>query len=202
MALVRGARRSRASRLAVSDLPRHAAQHRAVGAAFAAGGEHAKAILELPTLLQQPIADPPTVEAQVARARLQSLVCDLLHRRSEPILILKICTGLRLTASRSCRACCPMPSAIPWLSWPAIATMKSRTCPKSCRYQADAAAAAESAQHRVAHRVDAGQHNVRPDLLAWLRDQTEGNPFFLVEILRTLADEAGSPAAWWAASAA
>mgnify|MGYP002137600307 CR=1 FL=1 len=154
-----------------------------------------KAILpELPTLLQHPIADPPTVEAQVARARLQSLVCDLLHRRSEPtVLILE---------------------DLHWASPDSIEIL-SRLLPDAERYPLLILASYRDdekphlpeelpgtklmqlqrlSQRSIVSLIESmlGQHNVRPDLLAWLRDQTEGNPFFLVEILRTLADEAGS----------
>lgn len=149
---------------------------------------------ELPTLLEHPIADPPAVDAGAARARLFGVVCDLLRRRTHPVVLI-----------------------LEDLHWASADSMEilSRLIPDAERYPLLILASYREDERphlpeelpgtklmqlpRLSHRsivslIESmlGQRSVRPDLVVWLRDQTEGNPFFLVEILRTLADEAGS----------
>jgi serine/threonine protein kinase len=149
---------------------------------------------DLPALLGHDIAPPPELEPQAARNRLQTVLCDVLLRLDTPtVLILEDLHWAALESRELLARLLPALAERPLLI---LASYRDDECPQL-------AAELPGAKLLPLARLNArgmselvesmlGSIGQRADLVLWLRQQTEGNPFFLVEILRALAEEAGS----------
>lgn len=149
---------------------------------------------ELPSLRGHDIAPPPELEPLAAHARLQSVLCDVLLRPSTPtVLILEDLHWAAADSRELLRRLLPALAERPLLI---LASYRDDECPQL-------PSELPGAQLLPLSRLNArgtselissmlGVIGQRADLVLWLRQQTEGNPFFLVEIVRALAEEAGS----------
>ena len=149
---------------------------------------------ELSKLLNHDIAPPPELDAQAAHARLQSVLCDLLLRRSQPTLL--ILEDLHWAAADSRELLARLQPALADHPLLIVASYRNDECPQlpdelpGARTLQLERLSPRGTEALIASMLGAAGH--RPALVQWLREQTEGNPFFLVEILRALAEEAGS----------
>lgn len=157
-------------------------------------GTLARVLPDLPTLLEKDIAPPPELDAAAARARLQAVLCDLLLRRSEPTVL--ILEDLHWAAPESRELLARLLPHLDKKPLLILASYRDDECPQ---LPDELPGAQTLALQRLGPRGTAeliesmlGAAGQRPDLVQWLSEQTEGNPFFLVEILRALAEEAGS----------
>ncbi|HNN92129.1 MAG TPA: AAA family ATPase [Pseudomonadota bacterium] len=149
---------------------------------------------ELPTLLGHEIAPPPELEPHAARARLQTVLSELLLRSTTPtVLILEDLHWAAVESRELLRRLLPVLPERPLLI---LASYRDDESPQLPR---ELPGARLLPLARLGPRdVDAlvtsmlGPQAGRSELRGWLRQQTEGNPFFLVEIVRALAEEAGS----------
>ncbi len=149
---------------------------------------------DLPKLLGRDIAPPPQLDAPAARARLQSVLSDLLLRATEPTVL--ILEDLHWADADSRELLARLLPALPERPILILGSYRDDECPQ---LPDELPGARTLALQRLGARGTAaliesmlGSAGQRPELVVWLREQTEGNPFFLVEILRALAEEAGS----------
>lgn len=148
---------------------------------------------DIETLLGQPIAPSPSPDAAQAEARLIETLSALMRRQSVPILLIledvqwasesaiAILGRLRaalanlpvlLIATR--RTDTALADAVAFEQWPTIRLQ---------RFSAD-----QLAQLAAAMLGDVG---TQPDILSFLTQQTEGNAYFAIEVVRALAEKAG-----------
>lgn len=153
-----------------------------------------KSILpDLPQLLEQAVADAPEVDAQAARARLLGVVCDVLRRRPEPVvLILEDLQWAPDDALEVLRRLQAGSEEHPLLILGSYRDDERPHLPQELP-GAQRLPLQRLTQRAIVSLIEAmlGSAGLRPDFVSWLGEQTEGNPFFLVEILRALAEDRG-----------
>lgn len=151
-------------------------------------------------LLGRPVEDAPPLDAKAAQTRLWSTVAALLQRATAQQPLLLLLEDLHWADENSL-------DLLHWLTRPVeqpvdhrspmliIGTYRRGEAPKlldrfpgshSLLLRRLSPVAIETLS--VAMLGDSGQ---RPHLVAFLQQETEGNTFFIVETLRTLAEEAG-----------
>ncbi|HZI13127.1 MAG TPA: AAA family ATPase [Myxococcus sp.] len=147
---------------------------------------------DLEALLGRAVPDPAELGAEMAQSRLVQVVEDLFSRLSQPVVViledlhwagsesklllsrLAARAGLRLLLVGSYRddEALTLPEELLGLSPLRLPRL-------------DAAEIAVLSESMI------GPAGARPHLVELLRRETEGNPFFLVEVVRALAEEAG-----------
>ncbi|MCL4871062.1 MAG: protein kinase [Anaerolineae bacterium] len=148
---------------------------------------------DISSLLQYEVDDPPPAPPQEAQKRLFQTIGDLIQRQTNPLLL--ILEDMHSVGENSV-------ALLDYLSQIAsqhplliLATYRSDERP-------DLPAALPQVQHLPLERLDTqgitalttamlAAASYRPDLIRLLQKQTEGNPFFLIEIVRALAESAG-----------
>jgi len=148
---------------------------------------------DLRSLLDRDVPDAAEVEPDAAQMRLASTVVGLLQRTGQPLLILL--EDIHWARSDSLKL----------LSWVAAMTVDVPVVVVAS-YRDDERPSLlhelPAMQSFKVERLDPegiaelsrsmiGKAGARPEILARLARETEGNPFFLVEVVRALADEAG-----------
>ncbi|HRI49341.1 MAG TPA: protein kinase [Pseudomonadota bacterium] len=154
-------------------------------------------IPELPALLGREVADAPVVDAQAARLRLLSVLEAVLLRPSHPTLV--ILEDLQWTTLDNLdllRRLIPQLPSRPLLLIGTFRNDERATLPTELpgatlmtldRLSQDAIQELSTFMLGPAGR--------RPELIELLQRETEGNAFFIVEVMRALAAEAGTLAA-------
>lgn len=148
---------------------------------------------DLPALLQREVAEPPPLEPKAAQERLLALITTLFARIKQPTVVLiedVQWAGLEviLLLGRLMRTARNQPLVLlasyrddeaPWLpsALPAMEVVKL-----SRFNRASISALSESMLGRMGRD---------PAIIDFLERETEGNAFFIVEILRSLAEERG-----------
>ncbi|HZI15014.1 MAG TPA: AAA family ATPase, partial [Myxococcus sp.] len=148
---------------------------------------------DLEALLQRPVPPAPELAGDMAQERLLGVVEALFERLGQPTLLILEdlqwagAESLRLLARLSARA-----AALPLL---VVATYRDderpglpRELPAMQVLSLPRLGAEEMARLSESMIGEAGR---APQVLELLRRETEGNPFFLVEVVRALAEEAG-----------
>jgi tetratricopeptide (TPR) repeat protein/tRNA A-37 threonylcarbamoyl transferase component Bud32 len=147
---------------------------------------------DISRLLDRPIPDAPELDPQAAQDRLINAIEDLLRRQSQPLAIML--EDLHWAGSESILALDRLSriNDIPTLivgnyrddEAPALPTRlpQARTL-KLERLEATGI--------RKLSESMLGEAGRRPDVVDLLQRETEGNIFFIVEVVRTLAEEAG-----------
>jgi tetratricopeptide (TPR) repeat protein len=151
---------------------------------------------DLPDLLGREVPDAPELDPQAAQDRLLTVIEELFGRQSQPTLILLedlqwVQEGLVVLA-RIFRSVAEhrllivgsyrdderpdLPAELPGMQVLKLERLRPEAVAELC----EAMLGATGCEPRVLH---------------WLQRQTEGNPFFLVEVVRTLAEERGQLAA-------
>ncbi|MBK8905378.1 MAG: tetratricopeptide repeat protein [Anaerolineaceae bacterium] len=150
---------------------------------------------DVETLLDRPIPPAPPIDARAAQTRLHLTVADLLRRasRQQPLLLLL--------------------EDLHWLDAPGLELLNSvvRLCPETAVLLVGSYRPGERpnlpqelpdfallpltrlATHQVASLCTAvlGENGRTPELIDFLHRETEGNTFFIIEVMRTLAETTG-----------
>ncbi|HSP80192.1 MAG TPA: protein kinase, partial [Myxococcaceae bacterium] len=150
-------------------------------------------VLDIAPLLGRPVADPPEIDPAAVHARLLEVVSRLLHRLRQPVVMLL--EDLQWAQSESLRllaSLVPLASRLPLLILCTYRDDERPNLPAELlgaramrlgRLSAEAMAELGESMMGAAGR--------RPEVGALLARETEGNAFFLVEVVRALAEQAG-----------
>jgi hypothetical protein len=148
---------------------------------------------DVESLLQRPVPDAPEIAGDMAQERLMGVVVALFERLDQPTLLIledqhwERAESLRLLARLSARA-----GALPLL---VVATYRDDERPglpgelPAMRVLGLPRLGAEDISRLSESMM--GEAGRAQQVLELLRRETEGNPFFLVEVVRALAEEAG-----------
>lgn len=144
-------------------------------------------------LLGQPIPDAPPLEPAAARTRVQSTLVELLGRRTQPMLLML--EDLHWASNESLellKSIVRQRATMPILiigsyrddEAPGLAAQLSEMQPmKLGRLSSDTIGALSASI--------LGENGRRKEIVTLLERETEGNVFFIVEVLRALSEEAG-----------
>ncbi len=151
------------------------------------------AVPDIGALLGREIEGAPELDPEGARARLLAVVEDIIRRQTQPILM--ILEDLHWAGADSAKLLARIAEAAPALPLLVIGSYRDDEREGLPR---------ELPMMRVMHlaRLDAsgvadlcasmlGESGRDPNVLGRMVQETEGNPFFLVEVVRALAEEAG-----------
>jgi predicted ATPase len=148
---------------------------------------------DIATLLGRPIADPPVIPAEGVPARLTATLHTLLGRLQRPLLV--ILEDIHWGRSESLSLLRELSQSIARYPVMLVVTYRSDETPELPEQL-------PSVQllllRRLGHAQIAqlsesmlGAVGKRPELVEYLERQTEGNVFFLIEIVRALAEDVG-----------
>jgi serine/threonine protein kinase/tetratricopeptide (TPR) repeat protein len=148
---------------------------------------------DLAGLLGRPVTPAPELDAPSMHARLRDVVERILRRHEQPIvLLLEDLQWSRSDSLKLLQGISPLVGAIPLLI---LATYRdderpglSEELPGMEPITLSRLPEAAIAELAVAMIGEAGR---RPEVLELLQRETEGNAFFVVEVVRALAEEAG-----------
>lgn len=148
---------------------------------------------DLPGLLERDVAEPVELEPQAAQARLTIAVEELIRRLGQPAVMLL--EDIHWARSDSLKLLMRATSIVSELPLLIIASYRSEERPSLPK---ELPAMQVLKLERLSHNEIAelsesmiGPAGKQPELLTRLDQETEGNPFFLVEIVRALAEETG-----------
>jgi tetratricopeptide (TPR) repeat protein len=145
-------------------------------------------------LLGRPIGDPPSVDAEAAQTRLIVAVTELFRLQPRPVVVLL--DDLQWAGSESIRmlaACARAARDMHLLVVGAYRDDEKPDLPAAiggARELRLRRLATPEVEHLAASMIGAAGRG--PRLVERLERETEGNPFFLVEVVRALAEEAGA----------
>jgi eukaryotic-like serine/threonine-protein kinase len=151
------------------------------------------AVPHIESLLRRPVPDLPSIDPNTIQQRLSRTIVNVFRRQHEPIFIILEDLHWADESLVILREVCRIVPNLPLL------------VVGSYRTDADLYFFSKfpDMQPVMVNRLDAdemtalseamlGTVGTRPDVISLLRRETEGNVLFAVEVLRTLADEAGS----------
>lgn len=148
---------------------------------------------DIETLLGRPIADADTLEPQAAQQRFLVAVENLVSRLDEPVVL--VLEDLHWAGSASSTLLAQLHQVVSHLPILLVATYREEEkpglkdeLPEAVHLRLDRldnAAIGDLAESML------GEAGRRPELVELLQRETEGNAFFLVEVVRSLAEEAG-----------
>jgi predicted ATPase len=149
---------------------------------------------DIAELLERPVAEPALLDPLAAQKRLQATIENQLKRLRQPITI--ILEDLHWAGTESVALLIAMADACKSLPVALFASYRDDERPelteilqRFARVKLDRLTTAGIAELTVSMLGPAGRH---PALLDFLERETEGNVFFLVEVVRALAEEAGT----------
>jgi serine/threonine protein kinase len=160
--------------------------------------EHEASVLklvvpDLPTLLERSIPDAPELGPQAAQLRLLSTLESVLLRQNEPILILL--EDLHWADAESLallRRLIPQCKTRPILILGSYRDDQRPNLPEELPGCGTLQLQRLSASSiKALCRSMLGESGCTPELVAFLNAETEGNVFFIIEVMRALAEEAG-----------
>ena len=148
---------------------------------------------DIDALLNRPIAEVPALEGKQALNRLAITLIDLLKRQHRPIVILLEDLQWVGESAELIKRLISEAAANPWLL---IATYRDDESP-------ELAAQYPMARHMRLARLDRtaitalsaamlGDAGKRENVLNLIQRESEGNALFMIEVVRTLAEESGS----------
>ncbi len=149
---------------------------------------------DIDLLLERAVADAPELDAQAAQTRLFSTVVDLVQRAGVPLLI--ILEDLQWAGDESIAMLASVSRIAPPLSLLLVGNYRTEEKP-------DLPTRLHMAQTIILNRLNEdniaalsasmlGPNGRRKDIVSLLTRETEGNVFFLIEVVRALAEEVGS----------
>lgn len=148
---------------------------------------------DLEALLQRPVADPPALGADAERERFLAVLEDLFRRVDQPIVLLL--EDLQWSGSNDRAALERVRRLTAHAPLLLIATCRDEALEEMRGFMPGAEGIelgpldkAAIADLSAAMLGPAGRH---PGILKLLQREAEGNPFFLVEVMRALAHQAG-----------
>jgi tetratricopeptide (TPR) repeat protein len=148
---------------------------------------------DIEALLGRPVPDPIDIDAEVAQARLFSLVEDVLARQRQ--LVLVMIDDLQWADRESVKLLARLSALAPRAPLVLLGTYRDDERPglptelpamqvlKLQRLAAEEIA--DLTQSMLGHE------GRRPEVVELLQRETEGNPFFLVEVVRAMAESSG-----------
>ncbi len=150
-------------------------------------------VSDIGELLGRPIPNPPPVKPEGVQARIVSTLVGLLSRQSKPLVL--FIEDLQWGRSESLGLLTQLYKHAAHLPLLLIGTYRADEAPQLPQSLPDM-------QHFLLMRLDPqdiaklsesmlGPVGKQPQLVSYLARQTEGNVFFLIEIVRTLAENAG-----------
>jgi tRNA A-37 threonylcarbamoyl transferase component Bud32/tetratricopeptide (TPR) repeat protein len=148
---------------------------------------------DLESLLQRLVPDAPAITGDMAQERLVGVVEALFERLGQPTLL--VLEDLQWAQAESTRLLARLSARAGSLPLLVVATYRSDERPELSQelpatqvLGLPRLGAEEMARLSESMIGEAGR---TPQVLELLQRETEGNPFFLVEVVRTLAEEAG-----------
>ena len=149
---------------------------------------------DLDVLLERVIPDAPALNPQAAQLRLLNVIESLVLRQSEPTLLLLedlhwADSDSLILLRRLASTCRSRPLLI-------LGSYRDDEMPDSLRELPDCPVlklprlTTETITELC--RSMLGPHGCTPELVAFLEAETEGNVFFIIEVMRALAEEAGN----------
>jgi len=148
---------------------------------------------EVPVLLAREIADPPMLSPQAMQHRSLRVLIDVMLRSDQPTLMLL--EDIHFTPSENLgilRGLAQQATTRPMLIVASYRDDERPELPRSVP-AAQVLKLNRFSQEAIAELSGAmlGEAGHAPHVVAFLRQETEGNPFFMVEVVRALAEEAG-----------
>lgn len=148
---------------------------------------------EIGRLLERDIADAPDLSPQNAQARLVATVNKVIRRHSVPLLV--IVEDLQWAGTESLILLDALAQTTPFAHLMLLNNYRDDEAPNlpdllPSMQVMKLERLSETAVSRLAESM-LGKTAVQPYLLNMLQQETEGNPYFLVEVVRALAEEAG-----------
>jgi serine/threonine protein kinase len=149
---------------------------------------------DIDALLDRAIPERPEIDPEAAQARLIAVIEGLFHRRQAPVLM--ILEDLHWAGSESLRLIARIARMVDELPLFMVGTYRDdersdlpaelpgMSVLKLRRLTGEGIAALAASM--------LGERGRRPEVIERLLRETEGNPFFLVEVVRALAEEAGA----------
>lgn len=149
-------------------------------------------VFDIEDLLGHPVEDAPELEGQAGQQRLLNTIAGIFRKQTQPILLILEDLHWATESLDVVRYLAPLTAELPLLmvadyrdderptmpaEMPGMKLMKLGRLPQN-----DIETLAASILGEIGHQ---------PELIDLLRKETEGNVFFLIEIIRALADEAG-----------
>jgi serine/threonine protein kinase len=149
---------------------------------------------DIEALLDREVPEPEEIEPDAAQARLASAVESLLLRLSQPVLI--VLEDLHWTRSASLKLLGRITAALGDRPVLLVASYRDDERPElpSLLPAMQTLKLERLTREGIAVLSESmiGPSGSRPELVTRLARETEGNPFFLVEVMRALAEEAGA----------
>ena len=149
---------------------------------------------DIAALIGRSVAPAPHLDAPSAHARLVEVVVGMLQRQPQPmLLLLEDVHWARSDSVKLLQAVAPLTSGLPLMIACSFRDDERPDLPSTLpwmqllelgRLPVDQIASVSESM--------IGPVGRRADVVAFLERETEGNPFFLVEVVRALAEEAGS----------
>lgn len=150
-------------------------------------------IPDIGTLLERDIRTIPSLEGEAASQRLETVIISVFQRQNQPMLVLLEDLHWTFESLRTVQILSKLVEHLPILI---IASYRDDERP-------ELPAEVPNMRHIKLKRLDdssiaelsraiLGESGAQPQVLELLQRETEGNVFFLVEVVRTLAEEAGS----------
>jgi tetratricopeptide (TPR) repeat protein len=147
----------------------------------------------LAALIERPVPDAPELDPKAAEARLVNVLADVLARQGRPVLL--ILEDLQWARAESLSL---LRHFIPELGRLPVLVLGSYRDDEASELPAQLPGAAMLKLRRLNRRSIAalsesilGGAGRSEEIVALLAQETEGNAFFLVEVMRALAEEAG-----------
>ncbi|MCU0499303.1 MAG: protein kinase [Anaerolineae bacterium] len=145
---------------------------------------------DIAQLLEQTIPDAPPADASISAERLKQLVIDLFRRQTTPIVLILedlhwLKDGLDIMQS--------LAALVPELPLLILASYRDEERPDFPQFfpEAQVMTLKRLSREDIARLSEAMLGQTESEMLDLLQRETEGNTFFLVEVIRALAEEAG-----------
>jgi serine/threonine protein kinase len=149
---------------------------------------------DLPVLLQREIADPPHLSPQATQLRALRVLLQVMLRSDQPTLMLL--EDIQWTPTEDLGILRGLSQQVASRPMLIVASYRDderpevpRSVPSANVLKLQRFGASAIAELSTAMLGEAGQS---PQIVEFLGQQTEGNPFFMVEVVRALAEETGS----------
>ncbi|MCA9961414.1 MAG: tetratricopeptide repeat protein, partial [Anaerolineales bacterium] len=148
---------------------------------------------DIEKLLRRPVADPPEVDGPTGRSLLLTTISNLFYRQSQPlVLLLEDLHWARTESLALLGWLTQMNQSLPLFIATTYRDDETPNLPAELRYmQLLQLKRLDNAEIAALSEAMLGRVGRDPALVTYLQRETEGNAFFLVEVVRTLAEEAG-----------
>lgn len=144
-------------------------------------------------LLERPVAPPPPIDHDAHKQRLASTIVDLIKRLSKPVVLLLEDLQWATHGLDILRQLTAIASELPILIVGSFRTEDKPTLPREL--PATTVIMLERLDRAALKTLSGsmlGAVGYRDDLVDFLGKETEGNAYFMIEVIRVLAEESGS----------